>query len=126
MKNLLVVLLLALSGYASAATLTISCQNALATKEDGSTYVVKEASVKLNGEESVLLLDGTQNTLPPVATAYGAYVTRLTYSEGMTMTVTATEGMAPHSAALFVSVEDKDGNATWSLMGAACKSRKTK
>jgi len=126
MKKLLPILLLALSGYGSAGTLTISCENAIATKADGSTSVIKQSSLSSDGEKSVLVVDGHQTDLPLVTQQFGGYIIRTIDKNNMTLTVTGSDGFAPHTAALFVSMEDENGNAIWSLMGAGCKSRKTK
>ncbi|MGK8543584.1 hypothetical protein ACRS43_12695 [Enterobacter cloacae] len=47
-------LLLSLSGYTAAGTYTFTCENGTATKEDGSTYVIKHASLTSDDKRSVL------------------------------------------------------------------------
>jgi len=124
--KLLAITLLSLSGYASAGTLTISCENAIATKEDGSIQEIKQASLSSDGEKAALVVDGHQTDLPPVTQQFGGYIIRTIDKNNITLTVTGSDGFAPHTAALVVSMEDENGNAIWSLMGAGCKSRKTK
>ncbi|HDC4536570.1 TPA: hypothetical protein O8U17_002523 [Enterobacter asburiae] len=126
MRKFLAITLLSLSGYTSAGTYTVTCENGTATKDDGSTYVIKHASLTSDGEKSVLTVEGHTNNLPPLSYQSIGYITTSTDKNNMKLTVTTSDGITPHTAALVVSVEDVNGNAIWGMMAAGCASHKTK
>lgn len=53
-------MLLGLSGASSAGTYPITCENGIATKEDGNTYTVKQANLSSDDEKSVLKVNQTK------------------------------------------------------------------
>jgi len=126
MIKFLAITLLSLSGFASAGTLSITCENGTATKEDGSRYAVKQASLTADDEKAVITVDGKQNNLPPLSSQFGGYITGGIDPSGLKLTVTADVGFSSHTAALIVSVEDANGNSIWGMMAAGCASHKTK
>lgn len=125
-KIFLMGMLLGLSGASSAGTYSITCENGIATKEDGSTYTVKQANLSSDDEKSVLKVNGTLNNLPPLTNQLGGYMTYATDKNGIKLSATAVDGVIPHTAALIVSVEDVNGNAIWGLVAGGCSSHKTK
>ena len=125
-KLILMGLLLSVSGFSSAAAYSITCENAVVTKEDGSTYPVKQTSLSSDSQKSILKVDDHPSDLPPVTNLFGGYITSTTDENGIKLTVTATDGITPHTAALVVSVEDVNGNVIWGLVAGGCKSHKTK
>lgn len=126
MNKILPVALLSFSAFASAGTYSITCQNSVATKQDGAQYIIKNASFLSDDKQSVLKVDDTENDLPPATYQLGGYMTSATDKNGIKLSVSAVDGTVPHTSALIVSVEDVNGNAIWGLVAGGCSSHKTK